>query len=121
MIEDLTPIVQLLSSTFRVSTPLLLAALGGLVSERSGVTNIALEGMMLIGAFGGAAVGLATDSPWGGAVGAMGAGTVLSIVYAFFVIELQANQIVAGTAINMLAAGVTPFLSKILYDSSTST
>jgi simple sugar transport system permease protein len=90
-----------------------------MVSERSGVINIALEGMMLAGAFGGAAIALSTGSPWIGAAGAAGAGLLLAIFYAFFVIELRADQIVAGTAMNMLAAGVTPFLSKIFYGSST--
>jgi len=121
MMEAITPWLQILGSTLRVSTPLLFAALGGMMSERSGVINIALEGMMLIGAFGAAAVTFSTHSPLLGALGGIGAGLLLSAFYAFFVIELRADQIVAGTAINMLAAGITPFLSKILYSSSTST
>jgi simple sugar transport system permease protein len=118
--EVLLVLFQVLSSTLRVSTPLLLAALGGMVSERSGVINIALEGMMLAGAFGGAGIALMTGSPWLGALGAMGAALLIAAFYAFFVIELRADQIVAGTAINLLAAGITPFLSKIFYGSSTS-
>lgn len=121
MIEILTTFLQIIESTLRVSTPLLFAALGGMVSERSGVINIALEGMMLVGGFAAAAVALGMHSPFAGAVGAMGAGLLLAAFYAFFVIELSANQIVAGTAINMLAAGLTAFFSKILYNSSTST
>jgi general nucleoside transport system permease protein len=112
---------QLLASTFRVSTPLIFAALGGMVSERSGVINIALEGMMLLGAFGAAVGTLVTHSPWLGAACGMAAGLVLAAVYGLFVIRLRANQIVAGTAINMLAMGLTPFLCKILYDVTGST
>ena len=107
---------QLLESTLRVSTPLIFAALGGMFSERSGVINIALEGMMLIGAFGAAVGTLATHSPWLGSAWGMGAGVLLALVYGVFVIRLRANQIVAGTAINMLAMGLTPFLCKIRYD-----
>ena len=107
---------QLLGSTLRVSTPLIFAALGGMFSERSGVINIGLEGLMLVGAFGAAVVTYATHSPWLGSAGGMVAGVLLAAVYALFVIWLRANQIVAGTAINMLALGLTPFVCKILYD-----
>ncbi len=109
-------ILEILASTLRLSTPLIFAALGGLLSERAGVINIALEGMMLIGAFAAAAVANSTHSPWMGLLGAMLAGGMLAIIYGIFVIRLRANQIVAGVAINMLAAGVCPFLAKILYN-----
>lgn len=114
-------ILQLIHSSLRVSTPLLFAALGGMLSERAGVINIALEGMMLMGAFAAASTTFIFSSPWIGAGGALLAGILIAIFYAFFVIELSANQIVAGTAVNMFAAGVTPFLSKIWFESSTST
>ena len=110
---------QLVLSTLRVSTPLIFASLGGLLCERAGVTNIALEGLMLVGAFASAACAHALGSPWVGVLGGLSAGMALSILYAFAVIQLRANQIVAGTAINLLAAGLTPQLCKILYDSST--
>ena len=116
-----SPLLQILGSTLRVSTPLLFAALGGLICERSGVINIALEGIMLVGAFAAAAVALATHSPWLGAVAGAGTGAGFAAIYAFFVIPLRADQIVAGTAMNMLAMGATPFLSKILYGSTSST
>jgi simple sugar transport system permease protein len=107
---------ELVNSTLRVSTPLIFAALGGLFSERSGVVNIALEGMMLVGAFGAAVGTLATHSPWLGSGAGIVAGALLAVVYAFFVIRLRANQIVAGIAINMLALGLTPFLCKLRFD-----
>lgn len=112
---------ELAASTLRISTPMIFAAMGGMFSERSGVINIALEGMMLIGAFGAAVGTLHTHSPWLGSACGMGAGMALAAVYALFVILLRADQIVAGMAINMLAMGLTPFLCKILYDQTTST
>ena len=112
---------QLLASTFRVSTPLIFAAMGGMFSERSGVINIALEGMMLMGSFGAAVGTYVTHSPWIGLACGMGAGMAIAAVYGLFVIRFRANQIVAGMAINMLALGLTPFFCKILYDVTGST
>ena len=114
-------ILQLLHSTLRLSTPLIFAALGGMFSERSGVINIALEGMMLLGAFGAAVGTYASHSPWLGSACGMGAGILVAGLYGVFVIRLRANQIVAGVAINMLALGLTPVLCKILYDVTGST
>lgn len=110
-----------MASTLRVSTPLIFAALGGMFSERAGVINIALEGLMLLGAFAAAVGTLVTHSPWLGSVLGMAAGVALAAIYGLFVIRLRANQIVAGTAINMLAMGLTPFFCKILYDVTGST
>jgi simple sugar transport system permease protein len=114
-------ITQLFASTLRVSTPLIFAALGGMFSERAGVINIALEGLMLMGAWAAAVGTLVTHSPWLGSGLGMAAGIVLAVLYGSFVIRLRANQIVAGMAINMLAFGLTPFLCKILYDVTGST
>ena len=110
-------VVGVLASTFRVATPLLFAAMGGLVSERAGVINIALEGILLVGAFAAAAVAHSTESAMMGLFASALAGATLAGFYGFTVITLRANQIVAGTAINMLAAGLTPFLCKVLYGS----
>src|SRR5581483_8946546 len=76
------------------------------------------EGLMLVGAFAAAVVTYSTHSPWIGALAGMGAGMALALFYALFVIRLRSNQIVAGTAINMVAVGATPFLAKILYGST---
>lgn len=112
---------QLLESTLRVSTPLIFAALGGMFSERSGVVNIALEGMMLVGAFGAAVATFASHSPWLGSLCGIGAGMALAAIYGLFVIRLRSDQIVTGMAANMFAYGLTPFLCKILYDVTGST
>ncbi len=114
-------IAQLFASTLRLATPLIFAALGGMFSERAGVINIALEGLMLIGAWAAAVGTLATHSPWLGSAFGMAAGILLAAIYGFFVIRLRANQIVAGMAVNMFAFGLTPFLCKILYDVTGST
>ncbi len=104
-----------LLSALRVSSPLVFAALGGMFSERAGVINIALEGLMLMGAFAGAATTLWTHSPWLGSAGAMATGALFAGCYGLFVIRWRANQIVAGTAINLLALGLTPVLCKVFY------
>lgn len=90
--------------------------MGGLLCEQSGVINLALEGMMLMGAFAAAVGTLWTHSPWAGAGGGMLAGVAMAAVYAMCVIRFRANQIIAGMAINMLALGLTPFLCKALFD-----
>lgn len=113
--------LSILLSTFRVSVPLVFTASGGILSERSGVINIALEGLMLIGAFTAASVAFFTHSPWLGALAGMAAGILLASIYALFVIQFRADQIVAGTAINLLAFGVTPLLAKVFFDSTGAT
>ncbi len=112
---------QLAASTFRLAAPLVFAAMGGLLSERAGVINIALEGFMLMGAFAAAVGANHFADPWMGALIAGGVGAAFASIYAVFVIQYRANQIVAGTAMNFLAAGLTPFFCKILFDVSGST
>jgi general nucleoside transport system permease protein len=105
----------LLSATLRSATPLTFAAIGGLFSERSGVVNIGLEGMMLMGAFFGVWGADRTNSWIGGLVIAMAAGGALALVHAFFSIHLRADQIVGGTAINFLALGITGYMYNKIY------
>ena len=114
-------LLDLAAATLRLSTPLIFAAMGGLISERSGVINIALEGKMVVGAFAAAVVTLSTGSPWVGLIGGGLAGVLLAVLYGVAVLPLKANQIVAGTGINMLAFGIPPFVAKILYDVTGST
>lgn len=113
--------IALFWSTIRLSTPLILAALGGMFSERSGVINIALEGMMLAGAFTAAAVTYATGSPWIGLIGGMGAGLLIAAIHAVACIRFRADQVVTGTAINILMIGIPGFLGGAFFLSSGST
>ena len=106
---------------FRVSAPLILAALGGMWCERSGVIQIGLEGMILVGSFFGAVITLSSGNPYQGFLMAGIAGMALSALYGIVVLRYRANQIVAGTAINLFAMGVPPFFSKIWFDSTGST
>ena len=105
----------------RLATPLVLAALGGMFSERSGVVNIALEGIMLAGAFTAAAVTYAVGNPWVGLLAGIGAGLLIAAIHALACIRYQANQVVSGTAINILMVGVPGFLSGAFFLSSGST
>ena len=105
-------IVQLLDTTVRLSVPLLLACLAGLYSERSGVVDIGLEGKMLGGAFGAAAVAAVTGSAWLGLLAGIGVATVLSLIHGFASITTRGDQIVSGVAINFVAAGLTVLLGQ---------
>jgi simple sugar transport system permease protein len=113
--------ISLIWSAVRLSTPLVLAALGGMFAERAGVINIALEGMMLAGAFTAAAVTYTTGSPWVGLMAGIAAGVAIAWVHAVASIRYRADQVVVGTAINILMIGVPGFLSGALFLSSGST
>ena len=106
---------SIIASMLVFATPLTFGALGGMFSERSGVVNIALEGMMLMGAFFGIYGADKTDSWFLGILIAMLAGAVMALVHAFFAIHLRADQIVGGMAINFLALGLTGYLFFKLY------
>jgi simple sugar transport system permease protein len=94
---------------------LLLPALGGVISERSGVVNIAMEGMMLTGAFFGVVADLAWHNPWLATLVAIAAGGAMALVHAVVSIRFRADQIVSGIAINIFAAGLTVFLVRRIF------
>jgi simple sugar transport system permease protein len=108
----------LIASMLVYATPLTFAAIGGLFSERSGVVNIGLEGMMLTGAFFGIWGADRTGNWILGLLIAMAAGGLMALLYAFFAIHLRADQIVGGTAINFLALGITGYLFIDIYGSN---
>jgi general nucleoside transport system permease protein len=106
---------ELFAAAIRIATPLALAAIGGTICERSGVVNIALEGIMLVAAFFGAVVALATHSLWLAVLAAVAAGVVLAGIHAFAAVTLRMDQVVSGTALNLLALGLTGFLMEVFY------
>jgi ABC-type uncharacterized transport system permease subunit len=115
------PILALLFSAIRLATPLLLAALGGLYSERSGVINIGLEGLMLAGAFTAAVTTHYSNNPWVGLLAAILAGIGVALIHAVACIRYRADQVVSGTAINILFLGVPALLSGALFASTGAT
>ena len=107
--------VFLLGSTLRLAAPLILAAIAGLYCERAGVVNIALEGMMLGGAFAAAAAAQATGSAWLGLLAAILFGVFLGLVHGFAVITHRGDQVVSGMALNILVAGLGPVLADAWF------
>lgn len=106
---------QLLPLALAKATPLLLASLGGLLSELSGVINFALEGMMLAGAFGAMWATFAFHSPWLGLLGGMAAGVLIGVLHGVASLKLRADQIVSSIALNLLAAGGTGTLLNQVF------
>lgn len=113
--------IALLFSTIRLATPLIFAALGGMFSERAGVINIALEGLMLAGAFTAAVATYELNNPFLGLLCGMIAGAVLALIYAIATIKFEADQVVSGMAINFLMFGLPALISGAVYDSAGST
>jgi ABC-type uncharacterized transport system permease subunit len=115
--DFLTSFGTLLASTIRNSTPLIFAALGGMFSERSGVVNIGLEGLMLISAFAGVVGASLSGSALVGLGFALAAGLIFALIHALMSITFEADQIISGTAINLLALGGTGFLMVQIFGS----
>jgi len=108
----------LCASTLRLATPVLLAAMAGLLSYHVGLINIALEGFMLVGAFVAVVVGFEAGSTWIGVLAACAVVALLAALFAFFVTDLKAELIITGLAVNFLALGGTAYLLQILYNVS---
>ncbi|MBI6545395.1 MAG: ABC transporter permease [Cyanobacteria bacterium NC_groundwater_1444_Ag_S-0.65um_54_12] len=125
---DLAVFLALLAATLRLATPLILGSLAGIWSERSGVINIAIEGIMLSGAFAGYVIAekTATVIGWSlgplpgnllaGSVAACLTGIFLGLLHAFWSSKFRTDQIISGTAINILALGLTAYLLRLIYD-----
>ncbi len=106
-----------LAATLRLSVPIAFAALGGIFAEKSGVINIGLEGLLIIAAFTGIWATDVTGSVWYGLLGGVVASTLLAGLFAIVCIEFRADQIIAGLAVWLIALGLAPFLSSVIYGS----
>ena len=117
----LNNILLAINITLMYSAPLIFAALGGVITQRSGVDNIGIEGMMTIGAFVATAVGYFTGSPWlGFLIGGL-AGAAMAVLHPVASIHLQGNQTISGVAINFIGLGLALFLSRLFFDGATQT
>ena len=114
------PLVTILSSALGLSVPLVYGSLAGIIGERSGTINIAIEGQLLGGAFLGAVVASACSSPWVGLVAAPVAGVLVALLLALFGLRYRVNQIVVGVVLNVLVSGLTGFLFSTFLSSSPS-
>jgi ABC-type uncharacterized transport system permease subunit len=107
-------LVAVLATGVVAGTPILFASLGELLSERAGVMNLGVEGMMLIGAVTGFAVDVYTQNQWAGVAAAMAAGGLMALIHAFLTITLKANQVVSGLALTIFGTGLSAYLGKPL-------
>ena len=123
MTDLITPtfLLILFFSTIRTATPLIFAALGGMFSERAGVINIALEGLLLAGAFTAAVVTYELQNPYIGFLCGIISGAALAFVFAIAVIKFEADQVVTGFAVSLLMIGLPAVISAAIYDSAGST
>jgi ABC-type uncharacterized transport system permease subunit len=112
---SLVMIALLIRTTIQLSTPLVLAAIGGMYSERSGIVNIGLEGMMLIGAFGAVAGTFFSHNPWIGVLFSVIAGGALAAVHAIITVKLKGNHIISGTGVILFATGFTTLMLFVIW------
>ena len=115
MLEAWVDTLRVLDGTLRLATPLILCAAAGLVSERSGIIDIGLEGKLLAGAFAAAAAASLTGSPWIGLAAAVGVAVLLALVHGFACISQHGEQIISGVAVNILAAGLTVVVGIAIF------
>lgn len=109
--------VGLFAAALRMATPIAFGSLGGIFSERVGVVNIGLEGMMLTGAFAGVAASYYSGNPWLGVLAAVLVGGLLGLLHALITVKFVGDQIVSGTGINILALGFTAYMSQVIWGS----
>ncbi|MEW6727264.1 ABC transporter permease [Desulforudis sp. 1088] len=107
-------LIALLATAVTAGTPLLFAALGEILAERSGVLNLGVEGMMLVGAISGFMVAFATGNPWAGVVTAVAAGGAMASIHAFLSVTLRANQVVSGLALTLFGTGLSGYIGKVM-------
>lgn len=112
--NNFMPVVDIVRGTFIFAVPLIFGALAGLLGERAGVINVAIEGQLTAGAFGGALVGTIAGSAWAGLVGGIVGGVVIGVLLAWFAIRFTVDQVVLGVVLNLFALGLTGFLYEQL-------
>ncbi|HEX2985796.1 MAG TPA: ABC transporter permease [Caproiciproducens sp.] len=117
----LSKILLLIGITLMYSTPLVFGALGGVISERSGVVNIGIEGMMTMGAFTAAAVSYYSGSPWLGLLAAGASGGAIALLHAIASVTFKADQTISGIAINFIGPGFALFFCRLLFKGATMT
>jgi simple sugar transport system permease protein len=109
--------VGLFAAALRLATPLAYASLGGVFSERAGIVNVGLEGMMLIGAFSGVLTSFYTGNAWLGVLSAIFTGGLFGLLHGVLTVKFAGNQIVSGTGINLFALGFTAYMSQAIWGS----
>ena len=109
--------MNMLIATLRMAVPLVIASIGSVLCERSGIINLGIEGMMLVGAFGAVAGAYATGSPWLGVLTGILVGGVFGLIHAVLCIKFRTNQAVSGVGINIFASGLTIVLCRAIWDS----
>jgi general nucleoside transport system permease protein len=117
----LDSILLLIGITLMYSAPLIFGALGGVLSERAGVVNIGIEGMMVMGAFAGAGVGYYSGNPWLGFLIAGAAGGLVALMHALAAVTFKADQTISGIAINLVGPGVALFLCRLFFQGAAMT
>jgi len=112
---SMTFVVNILMMTFRLAVPIALASIGVSISERAGIINLGIEGIMLFGALGGVVGSYMFSSAWMGILLALVTGVVIGLLYALFVLEFEANQSVIGIGLNIIASGLTVVIVKFIW------
>ena len=118
MSENIVTFEMWIAATFRVTTPILLAALGGLLSLQIGICNVALEGFMLFGSFFGILISYMTGSSFLAVIAAGLIGLSVALIFAFCVIQLDGDPVIVGLSINLLAWGITSYLITVIFHES---
>lgn len=114
-------LVSLLNGAVLLSIPMIFGSMGGLLCERSGIVNIAIEGQLLLGAFSAVIVGSTTGSPWAGLIAAMVGGMLVSALLALFSIKYLVDQVIVGVVVNVLVSGLTGFLYARVLEANAAT
>ena len=105
-------VISILAAAVRSGTPILFATLGEIIIEKSGILNLGLEGIMLIGALTGFSVSLASGNPWLGIIAAFILGAFITLIHGFISITLKGNQVVSGLAMTIFGTGVSSLIGK---------